>query len=158
MNTHFSTLILFFAFVSFTSFGQPSQEKIIVPQNRIFTDTLEENTGVVSFNVGTSIQNIEKGDRGKYNIEGYRVQIYFGGDLNQAKKVRQEFISAGNAYGAYLEQNIPDFSLRIGDFLTEAEAKMVLKQFIQKYPGAFVVKSKIQPPKLEPYFEQAIDE
>ncbi|MFM9422046.1 MAG: hypothetical protein RIR06_507 [Bacteroidota bacterium] len=158
MNTHFSILALFFTFVSFTSFGQPSQGKIIVPQNRIFTDTLEENTGVVSFNVGTSIQNIEKGDRGKYNIEGYRVQIYFGGDLNQAKKVRQEFISAGNAYGAYLEQNIPDFSLRIGDFLTEAEAKMVLKQFIQKYPGAFVVKSKIQPPKLEPYFEQALDE
>ncbi|MFM7618211.1 MAG: SPOR domain-containing protein [Bacteroidota bacterium] len=158
MNTLFSILVLFFTFVSFASFGQPSQGKIIVPQNRIYTDTLEDNRGIVSFSVGTSIQNIEKEDRGKYNIEGYRVQIYFGGDLNQAKKVRQEFISAGNAYGAYLEQNIPDFSLRIGDFLTEAEAKMVLKQFIQKYPGAFVVKSKIQPPKLEPYFEQALDE
>lgn len=158
MNTNFSTLTIFFTFVTFASFGQPSQGKIIVPQNRIFTDTLENNRGIVSFSVGTSIQNIEKEDRGKYNIEGYRVQIYFGGDLNQAKKVRQEFISAGNAYGAYLEQNIPDFSLRIGDFLTEAEAKMVLKQFIQKYPGAFVVKSKIQPPKLEPYFEQALDE
>jgi hypothetical protein len=158
MNISFSLPIIFFTLITSLCFGQQSKGKIIVPHNRIFTDTLEKNTGVVSFYVGTSIQNIEKEDRGKYNIEGFRVQIYFGGDLNQAKKVRQEFISAGNPYGAYLEQNIPDFSLRIGDFLTEAEAKMVLKQFIQKYPGAFVVKSKIQPPKLEPYFEQALDE
>jgi len=158
MKTIFSLFITVFTFNNLFVYGQPSKEKIVVPQNRLFTDTLVENEGSVSYIASTSIQNIEKADRGKYNIDGFRVQIYFGGDLNQAKKVRQEFIAAGNAYGAYLEQNIPDFSLRIGDFLSEADAKDVLKQIINKYPGAFVVKSKIQPPKLEPFYEKALDE
>jgi hypothetical protein len=158
MKRSFSALVVLGSLLTNLGLAQPTKQKIIVPQNRVLTDTLVEGNGSVSFNVGSSIQNIEKGDRGKYNIEGFRVQIYFGGDLNQAKKVRQEFIAAGNIYGAYLEQNIPDFSLRIGDFITEAEAKTVLKQLVQKYPGAFVVKSKIQPPKLEPFFEQALDE
>jgi SPOR domain len=138
--------------------AQTKTSKVIVPSNRILIDTLIDHHGSVSISAGSSIQNIEKSNRGKNDLSGYRVQIYFGGDLNQAKKIRQDFIAAGYPHGAYLAQNIPDFSIRIGDFLTENDAKTVMKSMVNAYPGAFVVKDFIQLPKLDNYYREALDE
>jgi hypothetical protein len=112
--------------------------------------------GVVNFIASSSVLALEKNSRGLNNLQGYRIQIFFG-PLDQAKAKRQEYMVKGLIHQAYLEQNVPDFSLRIGDFLTESEARQELKNLRPIYPNAFLVKGHIEPPNLN-YYINAIKE
>jgi hypothetical protein len=137
----------------FAAFNSSAQK----PVNKELTakpsaqDTLPElKPGHVVFSVPPSISAIEQNSRGINNLEGFRIQIFFG-PLEQAKAKRQEFMAKGFVHQAYLEQNVPDFSLRIGDFLTETDAKNELKNFKTSYPNAFIVRGHIEPPNLNFY-------
>lgn len=125
----------------------------VVP-NRTAADSLGH--GVVSIVASPSVIALEKNSRGLNNLQGYRIQIFFG-PLDQAKNKRQEYMLKGIIHQAYLEQNVPDFSLRIGDFLTESEARQELKNLRPIYPNAFLVKGHIEPPNLN-YYINAIKE
>lgn len=139
--------LILFLFLSFKSIGQkPASE---VTAKRPVQDSIK--SGLVVFSVSPTITAIEQNSRGVNDLEGYRIQIFFG-PLDQAKAKRLEYMSKGFIHQAYLEQNIPDFSLRIGDFLTEAEAKNELKNLKTLYPNAFLVQGKIEPPNLNYYY------
>lgn len=112
--------------------------------------------GIVNFVCSPGIQSIEKGTRGLNNLNGFRIQIFFG-PLDQAKQKRQEYMGKGMLHQAYLEQNVPDFSLRIGDFLTESEARQELRNIRGTYPNAFLVKGHIEPPNLNYYINAIKD-
>jgi hypothetical protein len=140
-------LIFLLIFTAFSSSAQkPTTADLSVKPP--IQDSLK--SGHVVFSVPQSISAIEHNSRGINNLEGYRIQIFFG-PLEQAKAKRQEFMSKGFIHQAYLEQNVPDFSLRIGDFLTETDAKNELKNFKTSYPNAFIVKGHIEPPNLNFY-------
>ena len=143
------TLLLFAAFS--TSPQKPAAKDLTVKSH--VQDTLKP--GHVVFSVPPSISAIEQNSRGINNLEGFRIQIFFG-PLEQAKAKRQEFMAKGFVHQAYLEQNVPDFSLRIGDFLTETDAKNELKNFKTSYPNAFIVRGHIEPPNLN-YYINAIN-
>lgn len=143
------TLLLFAAFS--TSPQKPAAKDLTVKSH--VQDTLKP--GHVVFSVPPSISAIERNSRGINNLEGFRIQIFFG-PLEQAKAKRQEFMAKGFVHQAYLEQNVPDFSLRIGDFLTETDAKNELKNFKTSYPNAFIVRGHIEPPNLN-YYINAIN-
>ena len=140
-------LITLLTFVAFSSAAQRPESKDLKAKSPV-QDTLKP--GHVVFNVPQSISAIEQNSRGINNLEGYRIQIFFG-PLEQAKAKRQEFMAKGFVHQAYLEQNVPDFSLRIGDFLTETDAKNELKNFKTSYPNAFIVRGHIEPPNLNFY-------
>ncbi len=135
-------------------FAQSDVSKASATTVRIAADTL--GNGTITFNAAPSIVALEKNSRGLNNLQGYRIQIFFG-PLDQAKAKRQEYIAKGLLHQAYLEQNVPDFSLRIGDFLTESEARQELKNLRSTYPNAFLVKGHIEPPNLN-YYINAIKE
>jgi hypothetical protein len=143
------TLLLIAAFS--TSAQKPAAKDLTVKSHA--QDTLKP--GHVVFSVPPSISAIEQNSRGINNLEGFRIQIFFG-PLEQAKAKRQEFMAKGFVHQAYLEQNVPDFSLRIGDFLTETDAKNELKNFKTSYPNAFIVRGHIEPPNLN-YYINAIN-
>jgi hypothetical protein len=147
MNHIMRFLILFLCLTAFDSYAQKPTTKEVVAKRPV-QDSLK--SGQVVFNVPSKISTIEQNARGINTLEGYRIQIFFG-SLDQAKSKRQEFMAKGLVHQAYLEQNVPDFSLRIGDFLTETEAKNELKNLKSSYPNAFVVKGKIEPPNLNFY-------
>ena len=142
--------LLLFAAIS-TSAQKPAAKYLTVKSH--VQDTLKP--GHVVFSVPPSISAIEQNSRGINNLEGFRIQIFFG-PLEQAKAKRQEFMAKGFVHQAYLEQNVPDFSLRIGDFLTETDAKNELKNFKTSYPNAFIVRGHIEPPNLN-YYINAIN-
>ena len=141
--------VLLFALL-LSSWGVFAQNEtvIIVPKNRIELDTLGH--GTVTFVASDALTSLELNERGKNNIQGYRIQIFFG-PLDAAKKARQEFISAYPGMGAYLEQNIPDFSVRVGDFPSEMEAKGAWLELKRIYPNSYIVKGRIEPPNLNLY-------
>lgn len=151
MLKQFFFLILLFPVISF---AQTKAMKIEQNGQRIEADSL--GNGVVSFVASPSVLALEKNSRGLNNLSGYRIQIFFG-PLDQAKVKRQEYMQKGLLHQAYLEQNVPDFSLRVGDFLTESEARVELKNLRAIYPNAFLVKGQIEPPNLN-YYINAIKE
>ena len=140
-------LITLLVFAAFNSSAQKPVNKDLTAKPSV-QDTLKP--GFVVFSVPPSISAIELNSRGMNNLEGYRIQIFFG-PLEQAKAKRQEFMAKGLVHQAYLEQNVPDFSLRVGDFITETDAKNALKNFKTSYPNAFIVKGHIEPPNLNFY-------
>ena len=147
-------LSLCFFLFSISVFGQTSDIETYKNPTRATADST--GNGSVSYSASQNVITIEKNSRGLNNLQGYRIQIFFG-PLDQAKAKRQEFMLKGLVHQAYLEQNVPDFSLRIGDFLTESEARQELKNLRTFYPNAFLVKGHIEPPNLN-YYINAIKE
>ncbi len=147
-------LAFVFVLLPILAFRQSIPSKTVESNGRIVADSLGH--GVVTFVASQSILALEKNSRGLNNLQGYRIQIFFG-PLDQAKAKRQEYMGKGLIHQAYLEQNVPDFSLRIGDFLTESEARQELKNLRPIYPNAFLVKGHIEPPNLN-YYINAIKE
>ena len=146
--------VLSFLFIPALANAQATVTNSSVQLNRISADSLGH--GAVAFIASPSVVALEKNSRGLNNLQGYRIQIFFG-PLDQAKAKRQEYMMKGLIHQAYLEQNVPDFSLRIGDFLTEKEAREELKNLRTVYPNAFLVKGHIEPPNLN-YYINAIKE
>ena len=143
----------FFLF-SMSAFGQTSVIETSKNTTRATADST--GSGSVIYSASQNIITIEKNSRGLNNLQGYRIQIFFG-PLDQAKAKRQEFMLKGLVHQAYLEQNVPDFSLRVGDFLTESEARQELKNLRPIYPNAFLVKGHIEPPNLNYYINAIKD-
>jgi hypothetical protein len=146
--------VFVFLFIPLFASSQTDAINPSVSTNRLVADSLGH--GVVNFIASPSVLALEKNSRGLNNLQGYRIQIFFG-PLDQAKAKRQEYMMKGLFHQAYLEQNVPDFSLRVGDFLTESEARQELKNLRPIYPNAFLVKGHIEPPNLN-YYINAIKE
>ncbi len=82
-------------------------------------------------------------------ISGYRVQIHFGGDSQEAKKIKADFMNAHGDMPAYYIYEQPNFKIRVGDFKTKLEAQKFLKQIKSAFPASFVVEDKIEMMRLE---------
>ncbi len=147
-------LVLSFLLFPIAILAQTPSTNASISPNRLVSDSLGQ--GSVKFVASPAVLALEKNSRGLNNLQGYRIQIFFG-PLDQAKTKRQEYMLKGLIHQAYLEQNVPDFSLRIGDFLTESEARQELKNLRSIYPNAFLVKGHIEPPNLN-YYINAIKE
>jgi hypothetical protein len=86
-------------------------------------------------------------------VSGYRIQIAFYTDRNQARvsenKFNQEF-SNYNAKSYSLYQQ-PYWKIRVGDFYREIDAQELLYEIRKSFPDAFVVSDYIsRPPLKEP--------
>jgi len=79
---------------------------------------------------------------------GYRIQINFGQDRNQANKVRNDFSLKYPGIPTYMAYQQPYFKVNVGDFRTKLEATKNLNIVRKTYPGSFIVKDKINPPPL----------
>lgn len=80
---------------------------------------------------------------------GYRVQIHFGGDSQEAKKIKADFINTYSDVPAYYIYEQPNFKIRVGDFKTKLEAQKFLKQIKSEFPASFVVEDKVEMLKIE---------
>ena len=81
-------------------------------------------------------------------FSGYRIQINFGQDRNQANKVRGDFSVKYPGIPTYMAYQQPYFKVNVGDFRTKLEASKNLNLIRKNYPGSFIVKDKIYPPPL----------
>ncbi len=80
-------------------------------------------------------------------IDGYRIQLYSGKRIN-AKEMRKKAVQNFLEIKTVLTYESPDFKVQMGNFRSELEAEKNLKLIRIVFPGAFVVKSKINLPEL----------
>ena len=86
----------------------------------------------------------------RIRIDGYRVQIYSGGNTRQAKSEAQQMarraeIWFADQHNVYTHFASPHWVCRVGDFKSRYEAQQLLTEMRQskRFPGAVIVKSKI---------------
>ena len=84
-------------------------------------------------------------------ISGYRIRIYSNSGKQafiDGPKVQAEFISRFEGIKTHYVFDSPFYSLYVGDFRTQSEAMKFLKSIEGLYPDAFIVRSRIEYPKL----------
>ena len=82
-------------------------------------------------------------------IEGYRIQIHFGGEREKAKSIKTKFLQQFPEVAAYEVYQQPNFKVRVGDFRTRLNAQKFMNQIASSFPSAFIVSDDIHLPKLE---------
>lgn len=102
--------------------------------------------GEISFHTEGRIDSLEKRLRGKSDIRGYRIQIFLG-SYQDAKNIRAKFLTNGMGLQAYIQQNAPDYVVRVGDFKTQLELHKYYAEVKKQYPSALIVVDKIEPPR-----------
>lgn len=120
------------------SYAQEGDIKII-KDNRI--DALVEKQGAV---IPPSI---------KPEIDGYRIQLFFDSDKDAIYGARSQFISKFPKVDTYVEFNAPNFMLKVGDFRTRLEAEKVKSEVEAEFPTSFVIKEKINLPRIDKDFD-----
>jgi hypothetical protein len=71
--------------------------------------------------------------------QGFRVQIFNGADRAAAMKIKSSFNKAYPGMRSYMNYNIPNFKIKVGDFETKADANKFLKRVQQMYSSASIV-------------------
>lgn len=85
-------------------------------------------------------------------IDGYRIHIFFEAGnqslskANQAARRYQMLYPGDTAYVSFSE---PYYRVRVGDFRTRLDAEGYLQKIIRDYPNAFVIKDKINFPRID---------
>lgn len=101
----------------------------------------------IRFHTPGVIDSLERAQRGRDELQGYRIQIFLG-SATEAKSVRQKALSLQMGLPVQIVQNIPNYAVRVGDFRSALEAHKYLSQVRAHYPAAFVVTDQINPPRL----------
>lgn len=85
----------------------------------------------------------------KMSMQGFRIQLYFGGDRARANNMRLDFLQQYPEVGAYVIYHQPNFKLRVGDFKTRIEAMAFLNEMQPGYSMAFIVTDDVKLPVIE---------
>jgi hypothetical protein len=85
----------------------------------------------------------------KNTIQGFRVQIYFGGQRNKANEIKAEFLKKHPEEMAYLIYQQPNFKIRVGDFRDRLQAQQFYIKLLPTFNTAFIVKDDINLPELK---------
>lgn len=82
-------------------------------------------------------------------IEGYRIQIHFGGEREKAREIKTRFLGLFPGLNAYESYEQPNFKIRVGDFRTRREAQKYLKSISPEFPSSYIVNDDILLPPVE---------
>jgi hypothetical protein len=82
-------------------------------------------------------------------ITGYRVQLFFDTNKNTVDNARSRFVSMFPKVDTYVEFVAPNYFLKVGDFRTQVEAEKVKDQVNSSFPTSFVVKEKVNLPRID---------
>jgi hypothetical protein len=130
---------------------QPRQEGDIRMQQRnvLFSNTVSDtNSGKIYLQVDKRIVKMDSLRKAFPSaMEGYRVQIFFGG-RNEAQKMRGEFLRSYPQSSAYISYLAPNFRLRVGDFRSKIEGEKFKNEVLSDFPGSYIVKDDISMPAL----------
>jgi len=95
--------------------------------------------------ISDRIQTIDTND-----LEGYRIQLFFGTDMLNAQKVRANFIAKYPEMSkqTYMPYSQPYWRVRVGNFYTQLEAQEFFRKLESDFGSVFLVKDRITIPSL----------
>jgi SPOR domain len=108
-----------------------SREKSVVAENTrpVPAQTASMNTAIPKSEIKRPLGKAHANNGSVVYVgKGFRVQIYYGSDRNEATKIRNEFIRQHPSVKTYLTYTSPTFRVRIGDFRDRGTAQEMLKE------------------------------
>jgi len=82
-------------------------------------------------------------------ITGYRIQLFFDTNKASVDDARSRFASMFPKVDTYVTFTAPHYFLKVGDFRTQMEAEKVKSEADQSFPTSFVVKEKVNLPRID---------
>ena len=79
-------------------------------------------------------------------IDGYKLQIFSSSGPHSRQQVREKqssFLKIYPKVPSEIKTQMPNFKLRVGNFLTRLEATKLLREIKNNFPNSFIVKDKI---------------
>lgn len=80
---------------------------------------------------------------------GYRIQLFFDTEKASVDEARSKFINLYPKVDTYVTFTAPNYFLRVGDFRTQIDAEKVKSAIDQQFPTSFIVKEKINLPRID---------
>jgi hypothetical protein len=80
---------------------------------------------------------------------GYRIQLFFDSDKSAVDDARNRFINSFPKVDTYVIYNAPNYFLKVGDFRTHNDAEKVKSAIDSQFPTSFIVKEKINLPRID---------
>ena len=77
------------------------------------------------------VKNNELGER-------YKIQLFYGETLDEARSVRRKFLSQFQGYPAQIQFETPNYKVWIGDFRSRLEADRAFKKIKEEFASAFI--------------------
>ena len=78
-------------------------------------------------------------------VPGFRVQLNFTDNVEQANSIRDEVSSVVADQSVYVVFETPYYKIRVGDFQSKPEANLTLKVLVDKgYKDAWIVPDKVK--------------
>lgn len=85
------------------------------------------------------------------SLPGYRIHIYAGTGRQLAWDAKRRALGAFPEIPSYLDYTVPNYIVRLGDFLDRDEAYSFLREARRFFPGAFLVTADVKVPKPSSY-------
>lgn len=125
------------------------QYKIFLVLFVLISNTLSGQNKIVSQDslANTLVEKHKRLNAAHSFMPGYRVQLYFGNDRNQATEMKSDFLLNYPKIGAYVLYHQPNFKLRVGDFKFRLEAVRFLQDVKADYNAAFIVQDDVKLPE-----------
>ena len=125
--------IIFFLFIIF-HFSALGQEGVTYHQDSKIDLLIQQQ----------SVSNLQ----GNTILNGFRIQLNFDETRQTIEDERNRFLALYPEIPAYVTFNAPNFYLKVGDYRSTLDAESDKVKLIQQFPSAFVLKEKINLPKL----------
>lgn len=111
------------------------------------TNIFAQENGNVRWQMEPSVEQLLQKksdlDKQKPSIQGFRVQLYYGGNRAEALELKSKFASLHPEVESYLIYQQPYFRLRAGNFRTRMEAYKLFKIVEKEFPSVFIVNDEI---------------
>ena len=94
-------------------------------------------------------KHLDINNQKKY-IQGFRIHLFSESGSNSkvaALEIRAKFLAKYPNTEAYIVFLEPNYKLRVGNFRTRMNARGFLKEIIEEYPNAYVIKDIIEFPQ-----------
>lgn len=79
-------------------------------------------------------------------VQGYRVQVFFSNDRKKAYSMKEKVIKLYPEYynEAYVVYQSPNYKVRVGNFIKEADAKPLERLLAKSFENVFIVRDKVR--------------
>jgi len=99
-------------------------------------NNINPNTSRTFVKIGA--KEVDKKTARRVKVRGFRVQIFSGGNRNDAYAVQARFQSSFSDMGSYVTYDEPNYRVKVGDFRNRTEATNFMRELRSQYSNVFV--------------------
>jgi hypothetical protein len=97
----------------------------------------------VNDKIDAILEKKAKKNRAIKYANGFRIQLYVGRERKIVDDAKVHIYQTYPNINPYLTYSLPIYKLKVGDFLTKADAERFLNQIKDSYPDAIIIGEKI---------------